>query len=170
MNCRSRVFLSTPIYTNHRYNYKTPDLFSLSRIFTDLIMHNYRSNQSALMTRCGTDFRHQYGIFGGESQTSVSRNATRPGAKKDGCFRRLAATWQRDKAQRDKLPDYRGPLPDVQNCHSSTWPDQTRVSPRSPKAVRWETLGTRLLFCMKFYAQGRMQRRMQHKWAVCEWV
>ena len=89
MNCRSRVCLSTPIYTNHRYNYKTPDLFSLSRIFTDLIMHNYRSNQSALMTRCGTDFRHQYGIFGGESQTSVSRNATRPGAKKDGCFRRL---------------------------------------------------------------------------------
>ena len=89
MNCRSRVCLSTPIYTNHRYNYKTPDLFSLSRIFTDLIMHNYRSNQSALMTRCGTDFRHQYGIFGGKSQTSVSRNATRPGAKKDGCFRRL---------------------------------------------------------------------------------
>ena len=89
MNCRRRVCLSTPINTNHRYNYKTPDLFSLSRIFTDLIMHNYRSNQSALMTRCGTDFRHQYGIFGGESQTSVSRNATRPGAKKDGCFRRL---------------------------------------------------------------------------------
>ena len=59
------------------------------RIFTHLIMHNYRSNQSALMTRCGTDFRHQYGIFGGKSQTSVSRNATRPGAKKDGCFRRL---------------------------------------------------------------------------------
>ena len=78
MNCRSRVCLSTPVY-----------LFSLSRIFTDLIMHNYRSNQSALMTRCGTDFRHQYGIFGGESQTSVSRNATRPGAKKEGCFRRL---------------------------------------------------------------------------------
>ena len=92
MNCRSRVCLSTPIYTNHRYNYKTPDLFSLSRIFTDLIMHNYRSNQSALMTRCGTDFRHQYGIFGGESQTSVSRNATRPGAKKDSCFRRLTRT------------------------------------------------------------------------------
>ena len=95
MNCRSRVCLSTPIYTNHRYNYKTPDLFSLSRIFTDLIMHNYRSNQSALMTRCGTDFRHQYGIFGGESQTSVSRNATRPGAKKDGCFRRLNVTKMR---------------------------------------------------------------------------
>ena len=52
-------------------------------------MHNYRSNQSALMTRCGTDLRHQYGIFGGKSQTSVSRNATRPGVKKDGCFRRL---------------------------------------------------------------------------------
>ena len=30
---------------------------------------------------------------------------------------------------------------------SSTWPDQTRVSPRSPqRAVRWETLGTRLHF------------------------
>ena len=94
MNCQSRVCLSTPIYTNHRYNYKTPDLFSLSCIFTDLIMHNYRSNQSALMTRCGTDFRHQYGIFGGESQTSVSRNATRPGAKKDSCFRRLYENYR----------------------------------------------------------------------------
>ena len=40
-------------------------------------MHNYRSNQSALMTRCWRDFRHQYGIFGGESQTSFTRNATR---------------------------------------------------------------------------------------------
>ena len=82
--------------TNHRYNYKTPDLFSLSRIFTDLIVHNYRSNQSSLMTRCGTDFRHQYGIFGGESQTSVSRNGTRPGAKKDGCFRRLGGNRTHD--------------------------------------------------------------------------
>ena len=82
--------LVNPNLHKHRYNYKTPDLFSLSRIFTDLIMHNYRSNQSALMTRCGTDLRHQYGIFGGKSQTSVSRNATRPGAKKGGCFRRLA--------------------------------------------------------------------------------
>ena len=79
-NRRSRVGLSTPIYTNHRYNYKTPDLFwwvfSLSRIFTDLIMHNYRSNQSALMTRCRTDFRHLYGIFGSKSKTSFLRNAT----------------------------------------------------------------------------------------------
>ena len=52
-------------------------VFSLPRIFTDLIMHNYWSNQSALMTRWGTDFRHQYGIFGGESQTFFTRNATR---------------------------------------------------------------------------------------------
>ena len=44
-------------------------------------MHNYRSNQSALMTRCGTDFRHQYGIFEGESQTSFTRNATRAGSE-----------------------------------------------------------------------------------------
>ena len=42
----------------------------VTRIFTDLIMHNCRSNQSALMTRFGTDLRHQYGIFGGKSQTS----------------------------------------------------------------------------------------------------
>ena len=31
--------------------------------------------------------RHQYGIFGGKSQTSFTRLG--PGAKKDGCFRRL---------------------------------------------------------------------------------
>ena len=29
----------------------------------DLIKHYYQSNQSALMTRCRTDFRHQYRIF-----------------------------------------------------------------------------------------------------------
>ena len=44
-------------------------------------MYNYRSNQSALLTRCGTDFRHQYGIFGGESQTPFTRNATRAGSE-----------------------------------------------------------------------------------------
>ena len=92
-NRRSRAGLSTAIYTNHRYNYKTPDLFwlifSLSCIFTDLIMHNCRSNQSALMTRCGTDFRHQYGIFGGESQNPSRETPLGPEAKKDGCFRRL---------------------------------------------------------------------------------
>ena len=74
-NRRSRVGLS-----NHR------QLFSLSRIFTDLIMHNYQSNQSALMTRCGTDFRHQYGIFGSESQTSFTRNATRAGSEEGRLF------------------------------------------------------------------------------------
>ena len=47
----------------------------MSRIFTDLVRHNYGSNQSAFMTRFGTDLRHQYGIFGGKSQTSFSRNA-----------------------------------------------------------------------------------------------
>ena len=79
-NCRSRVGLSTPIYTNHR------QLFSLSRIFTELIMHNYQSNQSALMTRCGTDFRHQYGIFDGESQMSFTRNTTRAGSEEGQLF------------------------------------------------------------------------------------
>ena len=50
---------------------------------------------------------------------------------------RQSSTWQ--------IADYRGPLPDVFNCPSGTWPDPTRVSPRSLQgAVRWETLGTRL--------------------------
>ena len=79
-----------PHYTQSRYIYKTPDLFwreyLLSRIFTDLILHNYRSNQSALMTRFGTDLRHQYGIFGGKSQTSFTRNATRAGSEEGRLF------------------------------------------------------------------------------------
>ena len=58
----------------------------VTRIFTDLIMHNYRSNQSALMTRFGTDLRHQYGIFGGKSQTSFLRNATRAGSEEGRLF------------------------------------------------------------------------------------
>ena len=82
--------LVNPILHNPATNYKTPDLFwrkySLSRIFTDLILHNYRSNQSALMTRLGTDLRHQYGIFGGKSQTSFTRNATRGGSEEGRLF------------------------------------------------------------------------------------
>ena len=58
----------------------------MSRIFTTLVMHNYRSNQSAFMTRFGTDLRHQYGIFGGNSRETPLW----PGAKNDGCFRRLS--------------------------------------------------------------------------------
>ena len=49
-------------------------------------MYNYRSNQSALMSRCGTDLRHQYGIFGGKSQTSFTRNATRAGSEEGRLF------------------------------------------------------------------------------------
>ena len=98
-NCRSRVGLSTSIYTNHRYNHKTPDLFwwvfSLSHIFTDLIMHNYRSNQSnqsALMTRCGPG---QIFVISMEFSVVNRRRPSRetslgPGVKKDGCFRRLS--------------------------------------------------------------------------------
>ena len=86
----SCVGLSTPIYTNHCYNYKRQGLFwwvfSLCRIFTDFIMHNYWSNQSELMTRCGTDFRHQYGIFRGESQTSFMRNATQARSEEGRLF------------------------------------------------------------------------------------
>ena len=58
----------------------------MARIFTDLVMHNYRSNQSAFMTRFGTDLRHQYGIFGGKSQTSFSRNAIRAGSEEGRLF------------------------------------------------------------------------------------
>ena len=79
-----------PHFTQSRYNYKMPDLFrreySLSRIFTDLILHNYRSSQSALMTRFGTDLRHQYGIFSGKSQTSFTRNVTRAGSEEGRLF------------------------------------------------------------------------------------
>ena len=49
-------------------------------------MQNHRSIQSALMNRFGTDLRHQYGIFGGESQTSFSRNATRAGSEEGLMF------------------------------------------------------------------------------------
>ena len=59
------------------------------RIITDLIMQNYRSNQSALMTRFRTALRHQYGIFGGNRRRPSRETPLGPGAKKDGCFRRL---------------------------------------------------------------------------------
>ena len=38
-------------------------------------------------------------IFGGKSQTSISRNALGPGAKKDGCFRRLRGCEIKDHKQ-----------------------------------------------------------------------
>ena len=83
-NRRSREGLWTPFYTNPLQFQDARFVLArilLSRISRDLIMHNYRSNQSALMTRFGTDLRHQYGIFGGKSQTSFSRNATRAGSE-----------------------------------------------------------------------------------------
>ena len=45
----------------------------------------------------------------------------------------LARYLELEKAQRDKLPDYKGPLPNVLNCQNGTWPDPTRVSPHSPQ-------------------------------------
>ena len=71
----------------------------LSRIFTDLILHNYRSNQSAHMTRFRTDLCHQYGIFGGKSQTLFSRNATRAGSKEGRLFSQAIS----DQATEDTL-------------------------------------------------------------------
>ena len=64
----------------------------MSRIFTDLVIHNYQSNWSALLTSCGTDSRHQYGIFCGESQTSFSRKATRAGSKEGRLFSQASRT------------------------------------------------------------------------------
>ena len=58
----------------------------MARIFTDLVKPNYRSNQSAFMTRFGTDLRHQYRILGGKSQTSFSRNAARAGSEEGRLF------------------------------------------------------------------------------------
>ena len=98
-NRRSREGLSTPFYTiplqlqDARFV-----LATLSRIFTDLILHNYRSKQSALMTRFGTDLRHQYGIFGGKSQTSFTRNATRTGSEEGRLFSQATQKATRTKA------------------------------------------------------------------------
>ena len=88
-NRRSHVGLSTPIHTNHCYNYKTPDsfwwVFSLSRIFMDLTIHNYRSNQSD----AGQIFIISM-EFSVVSRRCPSRETPlEPGAKKDGCFCRL---------------------------------------------------------------------------------
>ena len=52
------------------------------------------------MTRCGTDFRHQYGIFGRESQTSFTRNATRAGSEEGRLFSQVIKTlnnWKLNK-------------------------------------------------------------------------
>ena len=53
---------------------------------TSYVVHNHRSNQSALMIRCGTDSHHQYGVFCAESQTFFSRNATRAGSEQGTLF------------------------------------------------------------------------------------
>ena len=81
-NHRSHEGLSTPLSATITRR----QICLVTHIFTDLIMHNYRLNQSALMTRFGTDLRHQYGIFGGKSQTSFSRNATRAGSEEGQLF------------------------------------------------------------------------------------
>ena len=70
----------------------------MSCIFTNLIVHNCPSNQSAaLMTRCRTDSRHQYGIFCSESRMSVSQNATRAG--REGWLFSQAITYQAVQGQ-----------------------------------------------------------------------
>ena len=41
-----------------------------------------------------------------------------------------------DKALCDKLPDQKGPFPDVLSCQTSMWPAWTRVSPLSLREGR----------------------------------
>ena len=84
-NCQSCVGLSIPFYTNPLQLQDAR--FLLMRIF--IVPHIYGLNYAQLLikpirahsTRRGTDLCHQYGIFGGISQTSFSRNATRAGSE-----------------------------------------------------------------------------------------
>ena len=80
-------------------------------------------------------------------------------------FLEMAVTAQCfDKAQHDKLSDYRGPLPDVLNCQSSMRPDPTRVSLCLPQgAIRWETLGTRLGQQLQQKDKKRLMRKGENK-------
>ena len=52
-------------------------------------MHNYRSNQSAFMTRFGTDLRHSMEFSAVNRRRPSCETPLGSGAKKDGCFRRL---------------------------------------------------------------------------------
>ena len=52
------------------------------------------SNQSALMTRCGTDLHHQYGILAVYHRCPSRKMPLGPGAKKDGCFHMLYISCQ----------------------------------------------------------------------------
>ena len=54
----------------------------MSYIFMHLIMHNYQSNQSLLMTRFASLVWH----FSSKLQTSLSRNATRAGSEEGWLF------------------------------------------------------------------------------------
>ena len=75
------VWIFSGITQCHKCLARISALFSWEFSMSCIIVHNYQSNQSALMTRCRTDSRHQYGIFCGESQTSFSQNATRAGSE-----------------------------------------------------------------------------------------
>ena len=96
MNHWSREGLPTPFYTQLLQLQDARFILvriSTVRIFTDLIMHNYRLNQSVPMIRCGTDLHHQYGIFSAESQTSFLRNATWAGSEEGRLFSQAIMPW-----------------------------------------------------------------------------
>ena len=55
-------------------------------------MQNWSVNQSALLSGFRTDFCHQYGISGSESQTSIFAFRTQQRERmRDGCIRRLVS-------------------------------------------------------------------------------
>ena len=53
---------------------------------------NVQKSQTVDRPDAGPDFRHQYGIFCGESQTSFTRNATRAGSEEGRLFSQAIKT------------------------------------------------------------------------------
>ena len=51
----------------------------------------------------GTDFRHRCGIFGGESQTSFTRNATRAGSEEGRLFSQAKGKWDLAGPREDQV-------------------------------------------------------------------
>ena len=81
----SRVGLSTPIYTNHHYNYKKQSLLrTLLSIITD------RTNQSS-WPDAGQIFVLSMEFSAVNRKHPSCKTPLGPGAKKDGCFRRLVS-------------------------------------------------------------------------------
>ena len=80
--------LYTSLYGTRRQIY-FGEYFHCPAYFTDLIMHNYQSNQSALMTRYGQIFVISMEFSAVNRRRPSRKTPLGPGAKKDGCFHRV---------------------------------------------------------------------------------